>query len=479
MLFNSLHFLVFFPVVTALYFGAPHRWRWAILLAASNYFYAALLPRYLPVLWSIILLDYFAGRQIEKRKGRGRSAFLVASIVGNLSALFVFKYFDFFTGSITTFANAIGIPVTMPILHLILPLGLSFHTFQSIAYTIEVYRGRVPAERNLGMFALYVMFYPQLVAGPIERPQHLLPQLHERHRFDAALALDGLTLMLWGLFKKVVVADRLSLIVEPIYRDPGSHGAVALAIATYAFAIQIYCDFSGYTDIARGAARVMGISLVDNFQRPYLALTVREFWRRWHISLSSWFRDYVYVPLGGSRRGGTRQILGIILVFLLSGLWHGANWTFLLWGLLHGAFVLIGNATDPLRVRVRTALGLESSRVYSAWRCFLTFNLVAGAWVFFRASSIDDAVLVLSRIAAAYPASVGDVILQPSFHWVVTLAAIGAMVAVELKTLPDMLRTTLLQRPTALRWAWYYAVIFAILAFGVFENPAKFIYFQF
>jgi alginate O-acetyltransferase complex protein AlgI len=479
MLFNSLHFLVFFPVVTALYFGVPHRWRWAILLAASNYFYAALLPRYLPVLWSIILLDFFAGRQIEKRIGRKRTAFLIASIVGNLSALFVFKYFDFFTGNLATFANAIGIAVNMPVLHLILPLGLSFHTFQSIAYTIEVYRGRVPAERNLGIFALYVMFYPQLVAGPIERPQHLLPQFRERHQFDSALALDGLTLMLWGLFKKIVVADRLSLIVEPIYRTPGSHGAAALAIATYAFAIQIYCDFSGYTDIARGAARVMGFSLVENFQRPYLALTIRDFWRRWHISLSSWFRDYVYVPLGGSRRGGTRQSLGIILVFLLSGLWHGANWTFLAWGLLHGAYVLIGNATEPFRARVRTAMGLDANRAYTAWRVFVTFSLVTIAWVFFRASSIDDAILILSRIATAQPASNLDVILAPSAHWVVTLAAIAGMVAVELKTMPDTLRTTLLRRPTPLRWAWYYAVILVILAFGVFENPAQFIYFQF
>jgi D-alanyl-lipoteichoic acid acyltransferase DltB (MBOAT superfamily) len=479
MLFNSLHFLIFFPVVTALYFGAPHRWRWAVLLLASNYFYAALLPRYLPVLWAIILLDFFAGLQIEKRKGKGRAAFLVASIVGNLSALFVFKYFDFFTGNLAAFASAIGIPVNMPVLHLILPLGLSFHTFQSIAYTIEVYRGRVPAERNLGIFALYVMFYPQLVAGPIERPHHLLPQFRERHQFDWARMLDGLTLMLWGLFKKIVVADRLSLIVEPIYRDPGSHGGVALAIATYAFAIQIYCDFSGYTDIARGAARVMGFSLVENFQRPYLALTIRDFWRRWHISLSSWFRDYVYLPLGGSRRGGTRQSLGIIIVFVLSGLWHGANWTFLVWGILHGAYVLIGNATDPWRGRLRAAIGVEGSAVYAAWRCFLTFNLVAVAWVFFRAGSIDDAILVLSRIATASPASPQDVILAPSFHWVVTLAAIGGMIAVELRTMPDMLRAALLRRPTPLRWAWYYAVILAILAFGVFENPARFIYFQF
>lgn len=466
-------------MVTTLYFGVPHRWRWLVLLAASNYFYAALLPRYLPVLWSIIVLDYVAGRLIEKSTGRRRAAFLVASIAGNLSALFIFKYFDFFAGNIELFASAIGIPVTMPVLHLILPLGLSFHTFQSIAYTIEVYRSRVPAERNFGIFALYVMFYPQLVAGPIERPQHLLPQFRGRHRFDFARLLDGLTLMLWGLFKKIVVADRLSLMIEPIYRDPGAHGALALVIATYAFAIQIYCDFSGYTDIARGAARVMGFSLVENFQRPYLAVTIRDFWRRWHISLSSWFRDYVYVPLGGSRKGGTRQSLGIIVVFVLSGLWHGANWTFLVWGLLHGAYILISNATDSVRTRLRASLGLNSSPLYTAWRCLLTFNLVAIAWVFFRASSIDDAILILSRIATGQPASPQDVILAPSVHWVVTLAAIGGLVAVELRTLPDSLRPTLLARPTAVRWAWYYAIILAILAFGVFENPAQFIYFQF
>ena len=479
MLFNSLLFLAFFPVVTALYFASPHRWRWLVLLAASNYFYATLLPRYLVVLWGIILVDFFVALRMERSTGRARQGLLIASIVANLGTLFVFKYANFFAASLAGVAEAVGVPVSVPVLSLILPLGLSFHTFQSIAYTVEVYRGRVPAERHLGIFALYVMFYPQLVAGPIERPQHLLPQFRVHHQFSWAGLLDGMTIMLFGFFKKVVVADRLALVVEPIYHHPEQHGAAALLVATYAFAIQIYCDFSGYTDIARGAAKAMGISLIENFNRPYFAESVRDFWRKWHMSLTSWFRDYVYLPLGGNREGITRGYLAVILVFLLSGLWHGANWTFVLWGLLHGSFVVAGRLTDPIRARARDALGLASSRAYALWRCFATFNLVAFAWIFFRAESVHDAFIIVRRILTVAPSVAADEILLPSVHWAVTFGAIAGLIVVEMKTTPDLLRSALVRQPVILRWGLYYATIVGILAFGAFENPARFIYFQF
>ena len=285
----------------------------------------AFIPVYIFILVFTIVIDYFAGILIESSQGARRKLFLVCSLIANIGVLAFFKYYNFFVTNINSASDVLGLSYAIPVLDIILPIGLSFHTFQAMAYTIEVYRGNQKAERHPGIYALYVMFYPQLVAGPIERPGHLIDQLREYHHLEYDNLAAGLKLMLWGLFKKVVIADRLAIIVNTVYGAPANHSAPALLLATYCFAFQIYCDFSGYSDVAIGAARIMGINLVINFRQPYFSQSIKEFWRRWHISLSSWFRDYLYIPLGGSRVSKLRNIFNLIIVFLVSGLWHGTT----------------------------------------------------------------------------------------------------------------------------------------------------------
>ncbi len=301
MLFNSLEFVIFFPVVTLLYFLLPHRFRWLHLLAASCVFYMFFIPAYILILAFTIVIDYFAGILIENARGKSRKIFLATSLAANIGVLFVFKYYNFFSENLAQIASLLNVEYALPALSILLPVGLSFHTFQAMSYTIEVYRGNQKAERHFGIYALYVMFYPQLVAGPIERPQSLIHQFYERHDFDSNRVSNGLKLMLWGLFKKIVVADNLAVFVDAVYNQPRAWDGVNLIIATIFFAFQIYCDFSGYSDIAIGAAEVMGFKLMTNFNRPYHSKSISEFWKRWHISLSTWFRDYLYIPLGGNR----------------------------------------------------------------------------------------------------------------------------------------------------------------------------------
>jgi alginate O-acetyltransferase complex protein AlgI len=306
MLFNSIDFLIFFPAVTILYFLLPHKFRWSLLLVSSCVFYMFFIPKYIIILAFTITIDYFAGIFLEKIKEDKRRIFLIISIISNIGILFVFKYFNFFNFNIHKVAEFLHWNYSFEGLKIILPIGLSFHTFQSLSYIIEIYIGKQKAEKNFGIFALYVMFYPQLVAGPIERPQNVLHQFHEKHSFDFEQLVDGLKIILWGLFKKVVIADRLSLFVNQVYGNPESHKGIQFIIATIFFGFQIYCDFSGYSDIAIGSAKVMGFKLMVNFNRPYLSKSISEFWTRWHISLSSWFRDYVYIPLGGNRAARSR-----------------------------------------------------------------------------------------------------------------------------------------------------------------------------
>jgi D-alanyl-lipoteichoic acid acyltransferase DltB (MBOAT superfamily) len=479
MLFNSLEFLLFFPVVTALNFLAPHRWRWLVLLVASCVFYAAFIPKYLLILAFLILVDYIAGRGIEGAAEPRRRALLLMSLVANLALLGFFKYANFVDSNLNSLLAAGGLAWVIPHLDIILPIGLSFHTFQAMSYTIEVYRGTQPAERHLGIYALYVMFFPQLVAGPIERPQQLLHQLRERHDFDLDRAADGLKLMLWGFFKKVVIADRLGLYVNQIYYDPTRHTGWPLIVATYFFAFQIYCDFSGYTDIAIGAAQVLGIRLMDNFNRPYFAKSIVEFWRRWHISLSSWFRDYVYIPLGGNRVPLPRWYLNILIVFLLSGLWHGANWTFLAWGALHGCYVLGGSLTAPWRRRVYASPFMQRVQWSHRWiRALVTFHLVLVAWVFFRASSISEAGYVLSHALVGLDMASFRAIAGTEY-FMVSVLLIAVMEGVHVLERHGAMRKLLDEKPLAVRWSFYYALLFLIVSFGMFHSPMEFIYFQF
>jgi D-alanyl-lipoteichoic acid acyltransferase DltB (MBOAT superfamily) len=499
MLFNSLHFLIFFPVVTALYFLLPHRPRIFMLLAASCYFYMAFIPSYILILFVLIGIDYGAAIWIEKlregRAGKGRAkAALTISLIANIGFLGFFKYFDFVNTNVAALFASLGVPYHIPNISIILPIGLSFHTFQSMSYTIEVYRGHQKAERNIWIYALYVLFYPQMVAGPIERPQNLLHQFYERHDFDARRVADGLKLMLWGLFKKVVIADRLALFVNAVFDHPSGYSGVPLIIAVYFFAFQIYCDFSGYSDIAIGAAQVMGFRLMDNFNRPYFSKSISEFWSRWHISLSTWFKDYLYIPLGGNRVARWKWYRNLFIVFLVSGLWHGANWTFIIWGALHGAYLLLSIATRPVREIVKSRLGIKRLPTLDRiWRMAVTFHLVCFAWIFFRADSVHDAFELIGNLNLA---DVPRQLLHMKdtirvFHPVVStfsgnfrfelLVSIGMILFMELVHLLQRhrrMRHFLSERPVWFRWAVYYAIVLAIIFLGKFDHK-QFIYFQF
>ena len=483
MRFNSLTFLIFFWLSTGAYFALPYRKRWALLLIGSALFYAAYIPAYLLILGLVIAIDYVAGIAIEQTAGSTRKIWLLASLLANIGVLASFKYFDFASDNLRALLTYLHSDYPVQHIGLLLPIGLSFHTFQSLSYTIEVYRGRQRAERHLGIYALYVMFYPQLVAGPIERPQNLLHQFREDHEFDPNRIFAGLRQMMWGFFKKLVIAARLANIVDPIYHNPRAWGSAYLWLATYSFAFQIYCDFSGYSDIALGAAKVLGIKLMTNFDRPYAARSVAEFWRRWHISLSTWFRDYVYFPLGGNRVSLPRWCMNILVVFLISGLWHGASWTFVLWGAIHGMYLIFGRMTSGVRRRLAVAIGLDQLPVVTAAaKIFLTFNLVAIAWVFFRAASLGQAAFILARMVR------GPVWDLPSF----TLASPAPFVVADLILIGSLLLAMELiqgitrrpwrgffdRQPTWIRWPAYYAMIITILWFGALGGRT-FIYFQF
>ncbi len=480
MLFNSLHFALFFPIVVIVLFAIPHRFRWCFLLAASAYFYMAFIPAYILILLFTILIDYVSGIALERTQQRARKLVLAISIVSNCLVLGVFKYYHFLDSNIALFASLFHLTYQPTQLNIILPIGLSFHTFQSMSYTIEVYLGRQKAERHLGIFALYVLFFPQLVAGPIERPQHLLHQFREEKTFDQTRAVVGLRLMLQGLLKKVVVADRLAILVDRAYAHPEHSNGLFLLVATYLFAIQIYCDFSGYSDIAIGAAKVMGFDLMRNFDSPYSSRSVEEFWRRWHISLSTWFRDYLYIPLGGNRDGLLKQCRNVFIVFCISGLWHGANWTFVVWGLIHGSLVCATLVSKRYR-RDREFRVSRYARIADWLRAAVTFHLVVFAWVFFRARDIRDAVTVFRRIAmSAGHLWVGEIVTIQRLH-----VGLGISVAIAiLYMLIDgasakmPLHERVATWPRALRWTAYYCSSLALLLFGEFNNH-QFIYFQF
>ena len=379
----------------------------------------AFIPKYILILAVTITVDYFAGLGLEKYEGRAKRWVLMASIVTNIGMLAFFKYFNFANENLAGLAKVIGWNYPLHSLAIILPIGLSFHTFQSLSYTIEVYRGRQKAERHFGYLALYVMYYPQLVAGPIERPQNILHQLHTEQHFEYRRVTDGLKWMAWGMFKKVVIADRMVLFVNPVYNDPTQHTGPALVFATLAFAIQIYCDFSGYSDIALGSAQVMGVRLMKNFDHPYFARSISEFWRRWHISLSTWFRDYLYIPLGGNRVTKPRWAFNLFITFLISGLWHGADWTYVIWGALHGTYLVLSILTEPFWNRLSALTRLDRApRLKFTLACLTTFALVTFAWIFFRAASLADALYITRHLLSGWPAYLAGAwhIMQEGFQ---------------------------------------------------------------
>ncbi len=479
MLFNSLAFLVFFPLVTALYFALPHRARWLLLLAASCWFYMAFIPVYILILIFTILVDYVAGILIEDAQGLRRRVLLLLSLVANVGVLAVFKYWNFAADNLNQLAAALHLgDALVPALRLVLPIGLSFHTFQAMSYTIEVYRNRQKAERHLGIYALYVLFYPQLVAGPIERPQNLLHQFREPHAFDAERVAQGLQLILWGLFKKVVIADRLAILANAVYDAPLRYHGLPVILATVFFAFQIYCDFSGYSDIARGCARVMGFELMLNFDHPYSAGSISEFWRRWHISLSTWFRDYLFVPLGGSRGPLGVRCRNLLVVFVVSGLWHGASWNYVIWGGLHGLFLVTSILTGNARAWVRARLGLaEGSLPLRAFRIAFVFTLVCVTWVFFRARTLTEAMHVLRSMGVGLGEGLSRLPIGPG-QLALGTALIGVLLAADTVLLRRPLHVLLGAWPGWARVGAYYALACSLLLLGV-TGGQQFIYFQF
>ncbi len=465
MLFNSFEFLIFFPLVTVLFYLLPHKYRWILLLIASCIFYCYFIPLYLLILIFTITVDYFAGILIEG--ANNKKIWLVCSIAANLGILFIFKYYNFF---IDGFNNAIGTHI--PLLSLILPVGLSFHTFQAMSYTIEVYKGNYRAERHIGIYALYVLFYPQLVAGPIERPQNILPQLKTKKIFSPANLLDGVRLMTWGFFKKLVIADKIAIYVNVVYNNPHQYHPLNIIAAIFLFSIQIYCDFSGYSDIARGAARTMGYELMVNFDRPLFSKSIREFWQRWHISLSSWFRDYVYIPLGGSKTTKSRMLFALFLVFVLSGLWHGAGWNYIVWGLLHAIFVIISFFLFQKLRPAKKIIGV-----------IITNCLVAYALVFFRNPSVMQAFEIIRasfNFRSTLPFSFGITSFYGetgigNIEMAALLFFIGFTFFYEYKTNPSLNNMN-----QHFFWdiCWFIFVIMCIILFGAFTRES-FIYFQF
>ncbi|MBK9732036.1 MAG: MBOAT family protein [Chitinophagaceae bacterium] len=489
MRFNSGDFLIFFPVVTILYFVLKHRYRWLLLLTASCIFYMYFIPAYLLILFLLILIDYTAARMIASSDPNHRKLYLMVSIFSTCIALLIFKYFNFFNENFAFIATFFHCNYSIAALNLILPIGLSFHTFQSLSYVIEVYRGNQQPERKFGIYALYVMFYPQLVAGPIERPQNLLHQFYEKHEIDYDRVTSGLKQMLWGFFKKMVIADNLAMYADAVYNNPAHYHGNFQLIATWCFAIQIYCDFSGYSDIAIGAAKVMGFSLMKNFDSPYSSRSVSEFWSRWHISLSTWFRDYVYIPLGGNQVSLLKWTFNIFIVFLVSGLWHGANWTFVIWGLLHGVFVITEKYSFALRNKVKRITGLQHlSGLNSFLSVVITFNLVSFAWIFFRAKNLSTALEIVKSLQfnpetfAMDFQTVWHQLAAQELHPVFPVFLIILLVIFAVaEWLIKSKRIQLIENifPKAIRWTLYYAMIAAIVLFGVYEAAPTFIYFQF
>ena len=468
MLFNSLTFLVFFPCVFLLYYILPFRFRKYMLLAASYYFYMCWKPEFIVLILFSTVVDYCCGLGMARRPER-KKLLLAVSLTMNLGLLFFFKYLNFFGETLTALCRAVSIPFSAPALSIILPVGISFYTFQTLSYTLDIYKGRLEPERDFVTFALFVSFFPQLVAGPIEKASNLLPQLKVEHPFDYQTVTWGAKRMVWGFFKKMVVADQLAvLIVDPVYQNLDQYQGGALVLATFAFAVQIYCDFGGYSDIARGCAQMMGVRLMANFRNPYFAGSVTEFWKRWHISLTSWFREYVYIPLGGNRKGTAKKCLFVLITFTLSGLWHGANWTFVIWGLLH-ALVM-----DLEFLWSRRFPGKEQRTAAHVLRCVITFLVVSALWIFFRSSSLPEALYILRHIAwgigepAQYVRAALSA-LNPGLRETAMLA--GALLLLFGFDLADERGDAVALVsgwPAAVRWTCYLGLVMTVLIFGVY-----------
>lgn len=494
MLFNSLQFVVFFPITVIIFFLLPKRIKPVWLLISSYFFYMCWNPAYIVLILLTTLVTYASARFLDNtEKQAGRKAILAGCIVFNLSVLFLFKYFDFMLANINRITSLFGGgPLKSPF-NFLLPVGISFYTFQAVGYVIDVYRHDVEAERNIIDYALFVSFFPQLVAGPIERSKNLLSQIKDirkKNLFQYENVVSGFGLMLWGLFMKMVIADRAAIFVDTVFNNYYALGAVELAAGAVMFSIQIYADFAGYSSVAIGAARVMGIKLMENFETPYFATSISDFWRRWHISLSFWFRDYVYIPLGGNRKGKVRKYINLLVTFLVSGLWHGASWSFVAWGLLHGIYQVIGGVTAPLKEKLYDKMHMKKDVFsFSLLKRLVTAGFVCFAWIFFRAGSIKVAVTYIFRMFTHFNIWVmfTDELYENGFNRQELNILVASLIVLFFVSLVRYAKKLdvgafLLSQNLWFRWACFLALIVAILVFGEYGvnfSSAKFIYFDF
>ncbi|MDE6622586.1 MAG: MBOAT family protein [Lachnospiraceae bacterium] len=490
MVFNSYSFFIFFPIVVLIHFVLPKRVQQIWLLVASYYFYMNWDARYVLLLLFSTAVTYLSGIVMERvQRDRQRRAMVAVSFVLNIGVLFFFKYFDFAVDSVNLVLMHIGLSIPKPDFNVLLPVGISFYTFQALSYTMDVYRKDISAEQNFFRYALFVSFFPQLVAGPIERSRNLLGQVNQTHRFDYDKMREGLLIMLWGYFLKLVVADRVAIVVNTVYGDYTQYGGVYIIVASVLFAVQIYCDFAGYSTIAIGAARILGFQLMENFDCPYFSLSIGEFWRRWHISLSSWFRDYLYIPLGGNRKGKLIKYRNLIIVFLVSGLWHGAAGTYVVWGLIHGIYQVIGGITRPVRDKLNRALELKPDSIGHRFLSgIVTFCLVDFAWVFFRAESIGAAIAMIKsmvhigNISILGNGGLYDLGLSSKNFKILLLGIVVIIFADYMKYKGIKIREVILAQELWCRWLCYLAAFWFIFIFGVWGgsyDASSFIYFQF
>ncbi len=483
MLFNSFEYLIFLPSVVVLYFTIPVKWRWLLLLIASYFFYMCWKAEYAILILFTTVVDYFLALKMGRESsGKKKKRWLVISILVNLGMLAGFKYLNFFSESVNALMQITNSGYSFPLYHILLPVGISFYIFQSLSYTIDVYRGIQPPEKHFGKFALYVSFFPQLVAGPIERSTSLLPQINAPCPFNQQNLISGLKLILWGFFKKLVIADRLGMFVSLVYENPTEYHGLPVILATVLFAFQLYTDFSGYTDIARGSARLLGYELMINFNRPLIATSLRDFWNRWHISLTTWFRDYLLYALPYIRNKKIIQskvYRNLILTFLLMGLWHGAAWTFVLFGLFHGLMLVVESmAEKPLR-RAGISGFLSGRPGFAATLGNLyMFTMLFFSLFLFRANSLNDSVLLLSNAfnftnSAAYA---GEILknLEVMFG---LLMIVVLLVAEHIHAKHNLIEL-ISKRPLPVRWSLYIGFVFFVVLFGVLHQE-KFIYFQF
>jgi len=444
----------------------------------------AFVPVYILILGFTIVIDYVAGILIENSTGKKKKYYLLFSLIANIGVLFVFKYYNFFNVNLTLLFEKFSLSNPFPFLKILLPIGLSFHTFQAMSYTIEVYRGKQRAEKHFGFYALYVMFYPQLVAGPIERPQNILSQFREKQFFKYNRVVLGLKLIAWGLFKKVVIADRLTIVVDNVFHDLRSYNSLSIFIAIFFFSFQILIDFSAYSDIAIGSAKVMGFNLMKNFNNPYLSKNIKEFWSKWHISLSTWFRDYLYIPLGGNKTGLFRWFLNIVIVFILSGIWHGANWTFLIWGMIHSFYYIFSVLTKKFRFNISNLFHFLKSDYLNI---IFNFLLVTFAWIFFRAENITSALYIINHIFNSiinFNTSLigGEFLIQylgiSNYYLLFSIFLIIIFQVIDYLISLKHTYKWFITRPFYARWFCYFTLIFGIIFFGILSNK-QFIYFQF